>query len=126
MRADGTQRRRHRRPRGRPLLLTLALRVDHPAPAVVPQDAPGGASALQLARRLAGVHPDVLEALALERPAFRSDRLLELGADLSESLEAYGQGLIGESVVRTAALAVAVESAAVWLATCGLPLEAAR
>jgi hypothetical protein len=91
---------------------------------VVAQDAPPGAFALQLARRLAGVPPDVLEALALERPQYRSDRLPELGAELTDSLEAYAGGLVGESVVRTAALAVAAEAAAVWASTCGLPLDA--
>jgi hypothetical protein len=68
----------------------------------------------------------VLEALALERPQYRaslrSDRLLELGAELGDSLAPYAAGVIGESVVRTAALAVAAEAAAVWAATCGRPL----
>jgi hypothetical protein len=116
-------RRRHRRPQGRPLLLTLALRVDHETPPVVPQDAQCGPFAVQLARRLSSVHPDVLEALSLERPQWRTDHLLELGADLSDALVAYGQGLVGESVVRTAALDVAAEAGAVWTATCGLPLD---
>jgi hypothetical protein len=125
MRLDGTRRRRHRRraPR-RPLVLPLVLCAGTQAPAVVAQGGRSGAFAVQLARRLAGVHPAVLEALALERPQWRTARLLELGAELTDSLEAYAGGLAGESVVRTAALAVAAEAAAVWASTCGLPLDA--
>ena len=66
-------------------------------PARTHQEAPGGAFWFQLARRLTGVHPDVLEALALERPQWRTDRLLELGADLSDCLERYEAGGVGEA-----------------------------
>jgi hypothetical protein len=88
------------------------------------QDALSWAFVARLARRLAGVRPDVMGALAIERPQYRTDCLLELGAELSDSLVAYGQSLVGESVGRDTALAVASEARAVWTATCGLPLDA--
>lgn len=119
-----TRRRRHRRRHGRPLALPLVLTLCAAGqlPPGAHQDGRSGAFVVQLARRLTSVHPDVLEALALERSEYRTDRLLELGADLSEALVAYGQGLVGESSVRVAALDVATEAAAVWAATCGLSL----
>ena len=121
MRLDGSPRRRYRR---RARRLPFALCVCAQEPVVGAQDARSGTFTSQLARRLTGVHPDVLEALALERPQYRTDRLLGLGADLAGSLEAYAGGQVGESVVRTAALAVAEEAALVWASTCGLPLDA--
>ena len=95
-------RRRRRRPRGRPVRLTLTLRVDRQAPARSPQGACSGVFAVQLARRLTGVHPDALEALALDHPQYRTDRLLELGAELGDALAPYAAGVVSESVVPTA------------------------
>jgi hypothetical protein len=69
MRVDGTRRGRYRRPRVLPVTLCVCAQA-HP---VVAQDGHDGAFASQLARRLAGVHPDALEALALERPAWRAE-----------------------------------------------------
>lgn len=59
-------------------------------------------------------------------PKYRADRLLELGADLADAVEAHARpagahGKVGDDVVRAAALAVAVEAAQVWLATTGWP-----
>ena len=94
MRLDGSPRRRYRRPRGRPVFLTLTLCVDQQARPVGAQDARSGAFAFQLApaARFSGVHPDILEALALERPQWRADRLLELGAEVSDLLPRYEAG----------------------------------
>ena len=86
--------------------------------------ATAGRSRLSWPRRLGDVHPDVLEALALERPQYRTDRLLELGAELSDLLLRYEAGGVGESTIRSAALDVASEAASVWASTCGLPLDA--
>jgi hypothetical protein len=50
--------------------------------------------------------------------------LLDLSSDLSELLVRYEAGAVGEALLRSAALDVAQESASIWAATCGLPLEA--
>jgi hypothetical protein len=62
--------------------------------------------------------------LAVERPRWRADRLLELSSDLSDLLLNYEAGAVGEALIRGAALDVAQESASICAATCGLPLNA--
>jgi hypothetical protein len=83
--------------------------------------------------RLLATSVDELELIAADRPAYRCDRLFELGADLADVLWAYAlpEGdpqRAGEGAVRTAALDVLVEAVKLWTATCGGPAagDAAR
>jgi hypothetical protein len=82
--------------------------------------------ARQLGEQLVAAPAEELEMLAADRPVYRCDRLLELGADLADLLGAYDlpleePGHAGESAIRMAALAVAQEAALIWGATCGHP-----
>lgn len=49
---------------------------------------------------------------------YRADMVFEVGADFVTALEDYDAGRVDETVVREAAVAVAVEAVKVWLATC--------
>jgi hypothetical protein len=67
--------------------------------------------------------PSVLRQLG---PAYRTDRLFELVADLNDATVAHdrpegARGRVGDEAVREAALAVAVEAARLWLASTGWP-----
>ena len=55
--------------------------------------------------------------------ATRLDQLFELGADFSDAVDLFERGIVNETVLREAAVAVAVEAVKVWLATCGLGRE---
>jgi len=60
-----------------------------------------------------------VEALRMLAAAYRSDRLIELAADLADCVVAYGTGRVGPTGVRFAASLVVQETAAVVLATVG-------
>ena len=71
----------------------------------------------RLRMRLAQLDPLDVTVLAEKSPVFRTDMLFELGADLSDVLARHESGLVGEDVVREAAVAVALEALKVWLST---------
>ena len=58
-----------------------------------------------------------LAILAEKSAACRTDSLLELGADLSDTLVLYAQNVVNETVVREAAVVVAAEALKIWVAT---------
>ena len=67
-----------------------------------------------------------LSVLRQPGPAYRTDRLFELVADLNDFVVAHdrpegARGRVGDDAVRGAALAVAVEAARLWLASTGWP-----
>ena len=62
---------------------------------------------------------DRAAALRMLAAAYRSDRLIELCADLADCVVAYGTGRVGPSPVRHAARLVVQECEAVVLATVG-------
>lgn len=57
-------------------------------------------------------------ALASLPPAYRTDGLLGLGADLSDVVSLYAAGTVGEAAVREAAVQVAAEAFRIYAATC--------
>ena len=64
---------------------------------------------------------DVDLALLREKTAgTRTDMLFEEGGDFSDAVDLFERGIVGETVVREAAVAVAVEALKVWLSSCGL------
>ena len=58
-----------------------------------------------------------LAILAEKSASYRTDSLLELGADLSDTLVKHHYAEVNETVVREAAVAVAAEAFKVWVAT---------
>lgn len=58
-----------------------------------------------------------LAILAEKSAPCRTDALLELGADLSDACVGFAAGRMNETVVREAAVAVAVEAFKIWVAT---------
>jgi hypothetical protein len=80
----------------------------------------------QVRERLVATPADELAFIAADRPAYRCDRLFELGADLADVLWAYAlpEGdpqRAEEAAVRAATLDVVTEAVKLWAATCGGP-----
>ena len=67
--------------------------------------------------RLAQLDPVDIALLNEKTAHTRTDMLFELGADFSETVDLWERGRVNETVVREAAVSVAVECAKVWLAT---------
>lgn len=83
----------------------------------------GAAEALLFTARMRAQLAGEGEATAMRRlgylpPHFRTDALFGLGADLSDTVAAYAAGRVNETVVREAAVQVAVEAFRVWAASC--------
>ena len=68
---------------------------------------------------LSEVSPVDLGLLNEKTAGTRTDMLFEKAADLSDAIDHWERGIVNETVVREAAVAVAVEAVKVWLATCG-------
>ena len=77
----------------------------------------------RLRMHLARVEAVDLALLQMQSAPCRTDMLFELGADLSDTLVSHAAGRVNETVVREAAVAVAVEAMKLWLASCGLGSE---
>ena len=73
----------------------------------------------RLRMHLARVEPVDLGLLNEKTAPCRTDMLFELGCDLSDTLVSFEAGRVNETVVREAAVAVAVEAMKLWLASCG-------
>ena len=68
---------------------------------------------------LARIDPVDLALLNEKTAPYSTDQLLELGVDLGDTVGLYEAGVVNATVVREAALAVAVEALKVYLATTG-------
>jgi hypothetical protein len=71
----------------------------------------------RLRLRLAQLDPVDIGVLNEKTVHTRADMLFEKGADFSETLDLWERGKVNETVVREAAVAVAAEACACWLAT---------
>jgi hypothetical protein len=72
----------------------------------------------RLRLQFAAVEGVDLGVLSQKSAPYRCDALFEVGVDLSDTLSLYEGGLVNETVVREAAVTVAVEALKVWIVTC--------
>lgn len=73
----------------------------------------------RLRMRLGQLDPVDVTVLMEKSASYRTDMLLELGADLADVVVCHQVGRVGEDAVREAAVAVCAEAAKVWMA-CAL------